>query len=80
MPKLKLFKHLPLTRKNVEFLHQLSHSLAVETNSKVIQQTNNMHAPTSIMNDPTHSSTMTESQPILILADRITNDPIKKIF
>ena len=80
MPKLKLFKHLPLTRKNVESLHQLSDLLAVETNSKVIQQTNNMDAPTTIMNDPTHSSTMTEAQPTLILADRITNDPMKKFL
>ena len=37
-----------------------------------------MDAPTTIMNDPTHSSTMTEAQPTLILADRITDDPTKK--
>ena len=39
-----------------------------------------MDAPTTIMNDPTHSSTMTEAQPTLILADRITNDPMKKFL
>ena len=66
MPKLKLFKPLPLTRKNVESLHQLSDSLAVETNYNIIQQTNNMDAPTTIINDPIHSSTLTETQPTLI--------------
>jgi len=71
---------LQLTRKNVESLHQLSHSPAVETNSKVIQQTNNMDAPIPIMNDPTHSATITEAQPTLISADRIINDPMKKFF
>ena len=39
-----------------------------------------MDAPTTIMNDPTHSSAMTEAQPTLILADRITNDPMKKFL
>jgi len=39
-----------------------------------------MDAPTAIMNDPTHSSTMTEAEPTLFLADRITNDSIKKVF
>jgi len=76
MPKLKLFKHSSLTRKNVEPLHHLSDSLAVQTKSKVIQQTNNVDAPPNIMNAPTHSSMMTEAQPTLILADRITNDPM----
>jgi len=79
-PKSKLFKHLPLTRKNVESLHQLSDSLAGQTNSKVIQQTNNMDAPTTITNDPIHSSTMTEAQSTLILTDGITNDPMKKFL
>ena len=37
-----------------------------------------MDAPTTIMNDPTHSSTMTATQPTLISADRIISDPIKK--
>ena len=39
-----------------------------------------MDAPTTNMNDPTHSSTMTEAQPTWILADRITNDPMKKFL
>ena len=36
-----------------------------------------MDIPTTIANDPTHSSTMTETQPTLILPDRITDNPIK---
>ena len=73
MPKLKLFKHLPLTRKNVESLHQLSPSTPVDTNPVVIQQTSTMDISTTIAHDPSHSSTMTEVQPNLITAD-----PIKK--
>jgi len=69
---------LPLTRKNVESLHQLSPSTPVDTNPVVIQQTSTMDIPITIANDPTHSSTMTEAQPTLILADRITDDPTKK--
>jgi len=80
MPKLKLFKHLPLTRKNVEPLHQLPDSLTVETNLKVIPQINNMDVPTTITYDPTHSYMMTEAQPSLILADRIANNPIKQFL
>jgi len=78
MPKLKLFKQLPLTRKNVESLHQLSPSLPEDTNPVVIQQTSTMDISTTIASDPTHSATMTEAQPTLILADRITDDPMKK--
>jgi len=77
MPNLKLFKHLPLTSKKVEPLHQLSPLLPVDTNPMVIQQTSTMDIPTTIANDPTHSSTMTETQPTLILPDRITDNPIK---
>ena len=80
MPTSQLFKPLPLTSKNVKSLHQLSDSLAVEPNSKSTQHTNNMEAPTTTMNDPTHSSTMTEAQPTSILADEITNDPMKKFL
>ena len=71
---------MPLTRKYVESLHQLTDSLAADTNYKIIQQTNNMDALTTIINDPIHSSTMTEAQPTLILTDRITNNPMKKFL
>jgi len=54
MLKLKLFKHLPITRKNVESLHQLFPSLPADTNPVVIQQTSTTDIPTTIANDPTH--------------------------
>jgi len=78
MPKSKLFKHLPLTRKNVESLHQLSPSLPTNANPVVIQQTNIKDISAPIANDLTHSADNTETQPILILPDRITDNPIKK--
>jgi len=37
IPKLKLFKHSPLTNKNVKSRHQLSPLLPVDTNPAVIQ-------------------------------------------
>ena len=64
---------MPLTRKKVESLHQLLPSKPVDTNPAVIQQTSTMDIPTTIANDQTHSSTMTEAQPNLI-----TDDPMKK--
>jgi len=78
MPKSKLFKHLPLTRENVESLHQLSPSLPTNTNPVVIQQTNTKDISAPIANDVTHSADNTETQPTLILPDRITDNPIKK--
>ena len=37
MPKLKLFKHLPLTNKKAKSRHQLSPLLPVDTNPAIIQ-------------------------------------------
>jgi len=78
MPKSTLFKHLTKTNKKVESPRQLSPSLPTNANPVVIQQTNTKDISAPIANDPTHSSENTETQPTLILADRITEDPMKK--
>jgi len=78
MPKLKLFKHLSLTRKNVESLHQLPSSPPADANPVVIQQTRTSDIPTTIVNDLFHSPRRTAVQPTLTLAEGITNDIIKK--
>jgi len=78
MPKFKLFKHLSITRKNVESLHQLSSSLPADANPVVIQQKRTSDTPTIIANDLIHSPKITEAQPTLTLAEGITNDIITK--
>jgi len=75
MPKLKLFKHLPITRKKLASLQIMSPSLPEGTNQMFSQ-----HLPSSsvaqitISTTSNHSSRITEAIPTLTPADRITND------
>jgi len=80
MPKLELFRHLDITRNNVDSFHHFSTPLSEDAHPVVIQQqTNTTDIPTTIANDPTHSSKRTEAQPTMTSAEGITNDPTKML-